>query len=508
MSGRGARAIVASIVLTSLPSVDACAAKWEATADIALRQTYTDNVALSAPPESDHITQVTPGIRLLGSGPRFTANLHYSPSALHYARRKEANGVANSLGAFGRVEAVEGFFFVEASGSVSQNFISPVGPRPADITTLTDNRTETRTFGISPYVRGQLQDDVSYELRHRNLWTSTDAAGLADVRSGQWTARIAGPPRRLSAAIEYEQGEIRYEDEGSPGRPDQENRLLRSRLYFRPDLGWRFFASAGREENNYVLQRKNSYRIYGAGASWRPTPRTLVDLEYESRFFGPSRLARLSHRTRLTAWHLAYSRNASSFQQELLRLPPGDTAALLEDIFAARFADPLARRSAVEQFMRASGTPPFLAGPLSFYTQRIFLGDAVEGSLGILGARNSITLTAFRSRSTALSDTAGTGLPDTFLAADAVTQRGFGVRAEHRLTPFTTLAASARRTYARQEPSLTDSRDDFLALSVTHRLSPYTVTSVGLAAADFSSSDAAFAQRDAKSAFVGLTHRF
>src|SRR2546423_5662217 len=110
-------------VLTALPSPNPLA-KWDVTTAVTLRETYTNNVALTSPPQSDFITQITPGIRAFGKGPRFTANLYYAPSALLYARRSDADTILNNLGAFGRLEAIERFFFIEANGSIAQNFIS------------------------------------------------------------------------------------------------------------------------------------------------------------------------------------------------------------------------------------------------------------------------------------------------------------------------------------------------------------------------------------------------
>src|SRR5207253_1791759 len=131
---------------------------------------------------------------------------------------------------------------------------------------------------------------------------------------------------------------------------------------------------------------------------------------WERRFFGTSKLVSFEHRTPLTAWNASYSKNISSFSQELLRLPPGDTAGLLDLIFRARIPDPLERAQAVEQFLRTTGTPRFLANSLAFYTEQIFLIERLQASFALLGVRNSITFTAFRGRSTTLTE-APVGLP-------------------------------------------------------------------------------------------------
>jgi uncharacterized protein (PEP-CTERM system associated) len=316
---------------------------------------------------------------------------------------------------------------------------------------------------------------------------------------------VASPIPLFGWAIDASDSRISYE---ADNRPEQEERLVRARLFFQPDPALRLSASAGREQNNYALQQERSYDIYGFGALWRPTPRTTAELNWERRFFGTSRLASLTHRTRLTAWSASYSRDVSTFQQELLRLPPGDTAALLDAIFLARIPDATERRAVVEEFLRTSGMPAFLTNSLAFYTQQVFLQEHLQGSAGIIGVRNSVTFTAFRSRRTSLTDTI-TALPaEVFLAAGSrVKQRGFGVSANHRLTPFTTIGASAQRTLAEsEEPLGTESRNDFLSLNLNHTLSPKTTTFAGVSYTRFEPGTGPSGH--ARSVFAGLNHRF
>jgi uncharacterized protein (PEP-CTERM system associated) len=498
---------VAPLALTLILNTNTADAKWVVSPDIGLRELYSDNPTLATTDRrSDLITQITPAIRVDGSGARFKASLYYSPSAIFYAHHSSEDRVANNLQALGTLEAAEKFFFVDVNGNISQGFISPLGAQPTDITTISSNRLEARTYAISPYVRGQAGSAFSYELRNRNTWTNTNSNALANIHATQWAGRATSPISLFGWGLEYDQSEISYT---SLDRPDYSSKLYRGRLYYQPDVDLRLSASAGREENNYVLQQQQSYYIRGVGALWKPGPRTTADLEYERRFFGPSRLARLEHRTRLTAWTLAYSRNGSNYQQELLRLPAGNTAALLDAIFAARITDPAERQAAVEQFMRASGTPAFLSNPLAFYTQQIFLQERLEASVGIVGKRNSVIFTGFRSKTTSLSSSVGAVVSDAFSTGSQFTQRGFGVNASHQLTAFTTLGASARRTLARQEePATGDTRNDYLTLSLTQTLSPKTTTFAGLSYTRLDSSPAASAYGNARSAFVGLNHRF
>jgi uncharacterized protein (PEP-CTERM system associated) len=496
------------LLLTSLLNAREALANWVITPDIRLRATYTDNRSLiGLPAEGGFATTISPGIRIAGGGRRFRGHLQYAPSAIFYSGSSRDDRFINTLSAFGNLEAIENFFFVDANGHISQTFISPFEPQPEDVTAITDNRIETRTFGVSPYVRGNVRGAFSYELRNRNTWTRADNRELADVQTTQWAGRVASPISLFGWALEYDETHIVYESVLGI-RLVRDSRLYRGRLYFQPDSTLRLHVSGGREENNYSLQELRYYDIYGAGLSWRPGPRTAVELEWERRFFGPSRLARLTHRTRLTALSFSYSRNTGSFQQDLLTLPPGNTAALLDAIFAASIPDPLARQAAIDEFFRVTGTPAFLATPLSFYTQQVLLRERAEASAGMLGRRNSVIFTVFRSETTDLLGGLGAVGQDTFLFGDRVTQRGFGLRGNHQLTPQTTLGAGATRTFSRQQAPLSrDARNDHLTLSLNHTLSPKTTATAGLSFSHFKS-NASSAGRDRRSVFVGLYHRF
>ena len=483
--------------------------KWTVRPEITLRESYTDNAFIgTGTPRSDFVTQVTPGIRIDGRSPRLTANLNYAPSALYYARNSEGNDFVNNLDAFARLEAVERLFFVEARGQIGQDFINPFVAQPVDITTSTPNRREIKSFVLSPYVR-HAGSELEYELRNSTTWTDSSTAGLGKFRTEQWTGHVARPVRRFGASLEFDHTDISYYD-SLVDRGDDKARLYRARLYWQPDPAWRLSVSGGEEENNYVLQQTQRSSIYGGAIAWRPSGRTSADLEYESRFFGPSRLAQINHRTPLSAWSVTYSRNTSTFQQEVLRLPPGNTAALLDSVFAARIPDPDQRRAVVEQFIATSGTPESLANSLAFYTQRVYLREGVDASFAIIGKRNSIAFTAFAAENSDISADALGLLPDAILLARKVKQRGFGTYAQHNLTPTTGIGLRASRINSRQEqPAEFDSRNDYVSLSLNHTISPKSIVFTGISSSRFHSDDPlATPNQDANTVFIGLNHRF
>ena len=500
------RGAAAALLLAA--AAQAGAAEWKVTPEISLRETYTNNVFVGVPPRRhDLVTQITPAIRIDGRSPRLAGHLDYEASALVHARHSVGDDLINNLDAFGRLEAVERLFFVEALGNVSQSFISPTAPQPADLATVTPNRIETRTVSFSPYFRGELGPGFEYELRNQITSTTSNNGALGEFRTTEWTGRVASPVRLFGWSLEYQDTDTHRED--AAVQPDQESRILRGRLIWQPSEGWRLFAIAGREENDFVLQEVQRKTIRGGGLSWRPGARTTADFQYEQRFFGPSRLARLTHRTRMTAWNIAYSRSTSTFQHLLLSVPPGSSASLLDAIFRASIPDAEQRAAAVQQFMRAVGIPAFLPGPATFSTQRVFLQDGVDASFAILGVRNSLTFTAFHVENTRVSADLSSLVEDAFRVSERFSQRGFGIRADHRLTPLTSIGATVSRSYTRQEqPVGLEIRNDQDTINLTHALSAKTVAFAGVSVNRFKTEELGLASSDTTSVFVGLNHRF
>ena len=487
---------------------------WTTQAEVGVRETYNDNATFggSGAEEYDFITELWANLRLHGRGPRLNASIEYRPTLLLYARNSQEDNFLNFLNASGNLEVLDNFFYIDAFGSIRQEFVSPFGGRPGDITTATPNRAETTSVGVSPYVRGLLRWGQEYELRYRHLWTSSEATSVADVESQYVTGRLASPVRLFGWALEYEQSEIRQED--FTRQPDRESRLARARVFFQPDYAWRFSASVGREENNYELLRQTkSSDIYGAGVAWNPSARTSAEVYYEERFFGPSRLARLQHRTPLTAWSINYSLGTSDYQQELLLRPTFDTAALLDSMFVSRIPDPTERRAVVEQFMRSFGLPSSLtpSNPLTFYTTQIFLQERLDAAVAIIGVRNSITFNVFASQSDRISEAVPSDAFDAFIFGERIKTRGFGLRADHKLAPFTSVGASATRIHSVQEDPTTrtqifDTRSDYFTLTLNHLLSQRTTTFAGVGVNDEDGEP--FGSRRSHTLFVGLTHRF
>ena len=83
-------------------------AEWTITPSVSLSETFTDNSGVtpdSGDPNSDFITQISPGIAISGRGGRGTINLNYSADQDFYHRGTQPDQLNNNLAATGERQA-------------------------------------------------------------------------------------------------------------------------------------------------------------------------------------------------------------------------------------------------------------------------------------------------------------------------------------------------------------------------------------------------------------------
>ena len=78
---------------------------------------------------------------------------------------------------------IEKFFFVDATANVSESFITPFGPQPANLTVPTNNRYISQTYSVSPYIQGVIAPNISYSLRDDNVWTPSASYGDSSAKT-------------------------------------------------------------------------------------------------------------------------------------------------------------------------------------------------------------------------------------------------------------------------------------------------------------------------------------
>jgi uncharacterized protein (PEP-CTERM system associated) len=475
---------------------------WKVTTGINVNATATDNVNLAPPgrEEADFYFTITPRLGIQHEGPRLKLNAIFAPSVTFYAQHSENDNWANNFAAFANLEAIKNFFYIDASASVSQTFLSPFAPQPANIGTITANRVETGTVTLSPYIRGVTDSGISYDLRNTNTWTDTSSSATDNVYFLGWTGHANQTRGVYSWGVDYEYQNTSYQTQNP-----LTTQLARLRLGYQVDPELGLSLRFGYQTNNYFVGQKENY-IYGLGFNWTPSPRAQVSGYWEQQYFGGSYLLNASYRRRMTAFTLSASRYASTYPQLLFTLPPGSTASLLDAALTARIPDPTERQAAVNQFIQQTGLPPTLLTPYSYYTNSVALVQQATASLAFLGAHNSVILSVFYVDSQNIVQP-GVALPTPLVNNSDFTSWGPSASFSHDLSPKSklNLLATWIETKSNVQPFI-ESTSAYVRLSVSTQLGPKTNGTVGVYRNRFASSVAPTAVQNA--VFAALDHVF
>ena len=89
-------------------------------------------------------------------------------------------------------------FFIDGAVQVSQEYLSPFGPRPQNLVNATDNRYTAQSYRVSPFIRGETGTRLAYELRNNNTWTkgniadTSTSSGASTTTDDAYTNEIFG----------------------------------------------------------------------------------------------------------------------------------------------------------------------------------------------------------------------------------------------------------------------------------------------------------------------------
>lgn len=514
-------AVTASLALGA-PS--AWAQAWQITPSVSLLSTLTDNVNLLPSDErkSDWINQVTPGITFSEKGAHSNVAGSISLPMLVYARTSYNNYVAPQANVNGTLEAVEKLLYVDASVNVSQQYANPFGPQPNNLASATQNRYTSQTYAVSPYLKGEPRDGLDYELRQKSTWTNatgvagSTASGIAGNRSymSEITGHLAQDPRPGGWRIDYDRSDLRYYGEGIQAGFDRETlQSGQGSLVYRFDPTFQASVNGGYEDDDFFATHQSG-ATYGGGIEWHPDHRTSLTARAGHHFYGASYNVVFDHHTPLTVWSVKASRDLTTYPEQLGTLPAGtDVATLLNALFTSQVADPAQRQALVNQVIAERGLPQSLGSALALYAQQITLAESETATFGILGARNSIFLSAFRSRNEPVPGTPSDVLTPLFSTLLDNTQVGAHAVWTHRLAANLSAGLTGGWSRTTQNGGMFENAAEVgsttlytVDATLSRSISKLTSILTGLRYQD-SSSDVNASYREF-AVYVGVTHRF
>jgi len=495
--------------LLAVASASAWAETWRVDPSVGVQETLTNNVNLSpsSTRQGDLVTQLTPGFTIQEKGSHSSLLGTVAVPLLFYIKTGAENNTAYvQADILGTTELVDRLLFVEGAVNVSQQFFTPFGAQPSSLSNATNNRYTTQSYRVSPYLKGEAGNNISYLLRDDNIWTNLSGAPLSTNNS--YTNQVIGMLRRdpvpFGWQVDYNRNDVRFTDQSA-----QLMELERIRVLYDPDPVLELGASGGYERNDFPLS-SYSGATYGVSGRWRPNERTSLDGFYEHRFFGTSFGLTFDYRTPLSVWGVRASRNITTYPQQIAALPAtGNVSALLNNLFLSRITDPAERQTAVDNLIRDRGLPQTLNGPVNLYSQQVTLQEQVSATFGLLGARNTVFFNVFYLKSTPIAGS-GQALPPILAGFNTNDNAQTGASAvwTHKLTELLSFNGSLNWTRTVANPPFDQTTNQgSVQTALTAPISAHT-TVFGGARYQLQTSNIPTLEYREVAGFVGLNYAF
>jgi uncharacterized protein (PEP-CTERM system associated) len=388
-------------------------AAWDFTPTAAARATYSDNVGLQADDraESGFVLQLTPGFQLLNRSQRFDFTLDYALSLYEYAgaRGNGAQRHNQNLNSQLKSRLVDDLLYLDAQAGIHQQATSAFGPLQAGNDYVSTNRTEVRTYRISPYLVHRFGAFANGQLRYTHDSVSTDNVGMRRSDGNTISAQLASGPtfRRFgwdamaSRSVIDEQLPIAG---GGERQQSTSSKAANVNLRYAATSQLNLGVYGGYDSYDFSgVGGAQSGAAYGGSLQWTPSARTSVQATAGHRFYGPSYSLALQHRSRGTVWNINYTDSVSSTRSQFVLPQAIDTAAMLDNLFRAQIPDALLRAAAVQAYIQSAGLPPSLATSVNFLSNRYSLNKQLNAGMAWQLARTTTTVSVFKNKREMLS---------------------------------------------------------------------------------------------------------
>ena len=423
------------------------------TPSISAEATLTDNVNLSATDkQADLLLSISPSIQLGGQSGRLKGFLDYTLTASGSARGTPIDHLQNSLNAQGSAELIQNWFYVDARAQISQQYIDPFGTQSSDPTLVNSNRTETSTWGVSPYLRGQIAGVVNYLARADYSYTNSGTSQASDSSTLLGNVHFDATTRwsKLGWLVDY----LYRQDDFSQGR-NTTDQILLGQLSYAVTPEFHVSLRANTESNNIITLQTQRYNGWGWGLDWAPSPRTHLFLTEDQRFFGTSHVYGFDYRTPRSVWRISNTQGLSTGQTNGGRGNPVSAFDLFYAAFATVQPDPVLREQLVNNFLQSNGIDPNTTVGSSYLPSQVQEERRQEASVALLGVRSTVMFNIYQTYSRNLGVLSNPG--NDFAKGNLTRWRGAGVGWSHPLTPQSTFNINANASKTSSESSTQES---------------------------------------------------
>lgn len=419
------------------------------------------------------ILQAGPGLQLTRRSGSVQGTLDYSLVGTMYSRRSELNSLQNNLTAFATAEAVEGWAYVDARATITQQSVSAFGQQTAPGSlNYNSNQREVLNVVVSPYVRGELRGLADYEVRVFGTMNEISGETAGDYRSGGSSVSLSSPRRGsvIGWGLQASQDQVNFK-----GGRATDNARASASVSYSPSTDLALVLRGGQESTNVGGVDRRSYDNWGAGLRWTPTPRTQVSLSADRRYFGNSHQVSLEHRLRSSSIRFTSSRDVISGNDSSGLGRPVTLFQYYMTLPSYVAAEPNVQLRALRvlELLKATNQNPNAVVGGGFATSAVSVQRRDDLIYTYVTPRSTFTVLGFSSSTDVLDNlSAQRGL-------GAIRQSGVLASVSHRVTPITnvSLQGTFQRSSGQNQP---DSDLKSLSLGLATSLNRNTTASVGL----------------------------
>ena len=408
---RGAPSVplAAPVAILALLFVRPCGAEVKVTPSVQLSETYSSNPGLQsdAAAHGQFISELSPSLSMVARGPRVQGNLSLSEHLFAYSGSQAGATQRSQFQLQGSAKArlVGDLLFADAAAMIGQQAISAFGAPASTNGYSSANRARISTWSVSPYLVHRFGRSASGELRYSHDAVRSGATGFGDSVGDRVSLALASGNEnagRFGWGINASRQDV---ETNQVNRVKTREQTASATVSLRANERLRANFTGGYDSYDFTAAgTPTKGASYSVGATWNPSSRTSVDASAGRRYYGNSYMLNASHRSRRTVFVATYSDGITNTRSQLLIPKFIDTVSVLDRLFIADIPDPVARRQAVDAYIRANGLSPTQPdGSYNYLSNRFLLQKQALLSAAFNTSRTTAVLSVNSVRRTALT---------------------------------------------------------------------------------------------------------
>ncbi len=284
------------------------AGSWKLQPLLTVSEAYNDNLTLASTGVKidDYITTVSPAISVTRDSRKLKFNGRYQAQGLLYGSESQYNTVFHQFQANGTANLIKDIFFINGTGTYSQQNINQTSTVSFDNISITNNRTNVGTARLNPYLKFKLGNTS-------NLLVSVDkgvvryGGGLRDSNTTTYNIKLDSGTafNKLLWNVYYNRNNVKTDFQA-----DTKFEKMGAGVEYKLFRQLALTASGAYEDNTYIRAASTSnptnQSSWTAGVKWTPSKRTTLEVGMSSNFFSDSGYLRFSNKVRQLKTTLSY----------------------------------------------------------------------------------------------------------------------------------------------------------------------------------------------------------